>query len=81
MEEIAAKVNGQIITSGELDEKHKEAEAAATQGGLKGPKLEEFLKEADANALEREIDTLLLVDKAKDTAWRHRGCRRHQVFQ
>jgi len=66
VEEIAAKVNGQIITSGELDEKHKEAEAAATQGGLKGPKLEEFLKEADANALEREIDTLLLVDKAKD---------------
>jgi peptidyl-prolyl cis-trans isomerase SurA len=66
IEEIAAKVNGQIITRGDLDEKHKEAEAAATQGGLRGAKLQEFLKDSDTNALRGEIDQMLLVDKAKD---------------
>lgn len=66
VEEIVAKVNGEIVTRGQLDEKHKEAEAAASQMGLKGQKLADFLKQADANALAEEIDTMLLVDKGKD---------------
>jgi len=66
VEEIVAKVNGEIVTRGELDEKHKEAEAAASQMGLKGQKLADFLKQADGNALAEEIDTMLLVDKGKD---------------
>ena len=66
VEEIAAKVNGDIVTRGQLDEKHKETLAAATQAGLKGAKLEEAVKEADANALRDEIDQLLLVQKGKD---------------
>jgi len=44
VEEIVAKVNGEIITRGELDEKHKELEAAAAQAGLKGPKADEAIK-------------------------------------
>jgi parvulin-like peptidyl-prolyl isomerase len=66
VEEIAAKVNGDIITRGELDEKYKMIEQQAAQAGLKGAKLEQAVKEADANVLREEIDTLLLVQKGKD---------------
>ena len=63
VEEIAAKVNGDIVTRGELDEKHKEIESAAMQAGLKGAKLDEAVKEHSADILREEIDTLLLVQK------------------
>jgi parvulin-like peptidyl-prolyl isomerase len=66
VEEIAAKVNGDIVTRGELDEKHKEIESAAMQAGLKGAKLDEAVKEHSADILREEIDTLLLVQKGKD---------------
>jgi parvulin-like peptidyl-prolyl isomerase len=66
VEEIAAKVNGDIITRGELDEKHKEIEAQAAQSGLTGPKLVAAVKQADADTLEEQIDNLLLVQKGKD---------------
>src|SRR4051812_19479187 len=66
VEEIAAKVNGDIITRGQLEEKHKELEMQAKQEGLTGPKLQEVLKSADGDVLRNEIDTLLLVQKAKD---------------
>jgi len=66
VEEIAAKVNNEIVTRGELAEKHKETEDAAIQGGLKGAALQNFIKQKDADALCEEIDTLLLVQKGKD---------------
>jgi hypothetical protein len=66
VEEIAAKVNGDVITRGELAEKHKEIEAAAAQSGLTGAKAADFVKQADADALREEVDTLLLVQKGKD---------------
>ena len=66
IEEVAAKVNGDIVTRGELNEKHKEFEEEAKQRGMKGPALADALKEADDNALREEIDTLLLVQKGKD---------------
>ena len=66
VEEIVAKVNGEIITRGELEEKHKVLVAAAAQAGLKGPKAEEAIKERSGDILREEIDTLLLVQKAKD---------------
>ncbi len=66
VEEIVAKVNGEIITRGELEEKNKEIEGMATQQGLKGASREEKVKAADANVLREEIDTLLLVQKGKD---------------
>jgi len=65
VEEIAAKVNGDIVTRGELAEKHKEAESVLKAQGLTGTKLGQALKEADTDALSEEIDQLLLVQKAK----------------
>jgi parvulin-like peptidyl-prolyl isomerase len=66
VEEVAAKVNGDIITRSELDEKHKEIESAAAQAGISTAKRAEAIKQADADALRDEIDTLLLVQKGKD---------------
>jgi parvulin-like peptidyl-prolyl isomerase len=66
VEEIAAKVNGDIITRGELAKKRLEIEAEAKRQGLTGPRLQQTVTEYTANALRDEIDTLLLVQKGKD---------------
>src|SRR5580765_1646658 len=66
VEEIAAKVNGDIITRGELARKRLDIEAEAKRQGLSGPRLQQAVEEYTANALRDEIDTLLLVQKGKD---------------
>jgi parvulin-like peptidyl-prolyl isomerase len=66
VEEIAAKVNGDIITRGELARKRGEAEAEAKRQGLSGARLQQALDDYSANTLREEIDTLLLVQKGKD---------------
>ena len=66
VEEIAAKVNGDIITRGELARKRAEIEAEAKRQGLSGPRLQQAVDEYASNALREEIDTLLLVQKGKD---------------
>jgi peptidyl-prolyl cis-trans isomerase SurA len=66
VEEIAAKVNGDIITRGELEKKRMEIEAEARRQGLTGQRLTETVTEYAANALRDEIDQLLLVQKGKD---------------
>jgi parvulin-like peptidyl-prolyl isomerase len=66
VEEIAAKVNGDIITRGELEKKRLEIEADAKRQGFNGTRLQEAVKEAHADVLRKEIDTLLLVQKGKD---------------
>ena len=66
VEEIAAKVNGDIITRGELAKKRQDIEAEAKRQGLSGARLQQAVDEVVANALRDEIDTLLLVQKGKD---------------
>src|SRR5450631_3337475 len=66
VEEIAAKVNGDIITRGELARKRLDIEAEAKRQGLSGARLQQAVEEFSANALRDEIDTLLLVQKGKD---------------
>jgi parvulin-like peptidyl-prolyl isomerase len=66
VEEIAAKVNGDIITRGELAKKRQDIEAEAKRQGLTGARLKQAVDEVVANALRDEIDTLLLVQKGKD---------------
>ena len=66
VEEIAAKVNGDIVTRGELAEKNKEIEGSLHAQGLTGTKLSDAIQENTANALRDEIDQLLLVQKAKE---------------
>ena len=66
VEEIVAKVNGEIITRGELEEKNKMLEASAAQAGIKNASRDEKVKAAEANVLREEIDRILLVQKGKD---------------
>src|ERR1041384_708916 len=66
IEEIAAKVNGDIITRGELEQSRRDMETALKGEGLNGTRLQEELRNYAANALRDQIDQLLLVQKGKD---------------
>jgi parvulin-like peptidyl-prolyl isomerase len=66
VEEIAAKVNGDIITRGELDQQRRDLEKSMRAEGMTGQKLQDALREYDQNSLRDHIDQLLLVQKGKD---------------
>ena len=66
VEEIVAKVNGDIITRGELEKMHGYIEAELRKQGKSGAELAKDLKSAEADALEQKIDSLLLVARAKE---------------
>jgi parvulin-like peptidyl-prolyl isomerase len=66
VEEIVAKVNGDIITKGELDRGRQELEAQLRQKGLRGAELDKAVKQQAADGLRDQIDTLLLVQHGKD---------------
>jgi peptidyl-prolyl cis-trans isomerase SurA len=68
IEEIAAKVNGDIITRSELEQTRREIEQSLRAEGATGGKLQDQLREMTANALRDQIDQLLLVQRGKDLA-------------
>jgi peptidyl-prolyl cis-trans isomerase SurA len=65
VEEIAAKVNGDIITRGELEQTRREIEQQLRQEGLSGQKLTDSVSQYSSNALREKIDELLLVQKGR----------------
>src|SRR5215469_11452806 len=66
VEEIVAKVNGDIITRGQLDQSRQGIVQEARRQGLPSPQLNEIIADQQKNALRNQIDQLLLVQKAKD---------------
>jgi parvulin-like peptidyl-prolyl isomerase len=66
VEEIVAKINGDIVTRGDLEKARVNAEKEMRQQGLAGPALQPQLDKYSADELERQIDKLLLVQKAKE---------------
>jgi len=67
VEEIAAKVNGDIVTRGEILADQKKLETFLTQEQkLSGSRLKAAMDEGSKGILKEKIDTLLLVQKAKD---------------
>jgi parvulin-like peptidyl-prolyl isomerase len=66
IEEIVAKVNGDVITRTELQRSRRQMEAEMKQQGLTGPKLVSAIQEREGSILRDRIDQLLLVQKAKD---------------
>ena len=67
VEEIAAKVNGDIVTRGELDEQRKDLGTfLRQQRHLKGVELSEAEQQESKNFLRDKIDQLLMVQRAKD---------------
>ena len=67
VEEIIAKVNGDIITRGDVDHSRKQLEGELRQQkGLNGAALQQAISEHEKNLLRDRIDNLLLVQKGKD---------------
>ena len=66
VEEIIAKVNGDIITRGEMDQARTRLMEEAKSQGLTGAQLAEVVRNQDKNALRDQIDQLLLVQRGKD---------------
>lgn len=66
IEEIIAKVNGEIITRGDVERTRKQMEAAMREQGATGQRLQDAMAEADKNILRERIDQLLLQSKAKE---------------
>ncbi len=66
VEEIVAKVNGDIITRGELEKMHTYILTELRKQGKSGEELAKESKTAEADALRDKIDQLLLVARAKE---------------
>jgi parvulin-like peptidyl-prolyl isomerase len=66
VEEIVAKVNGDIITRGEIERTRQGLAAELRQQGTTGAKLQKELAERQKDALRDQIDQLLLVQRGKD---------------
>ena len=66
IEQIVAKVNGEIITESELERTRTLVEAELRQRGLAGQQLEDELKAREKNLLRDRIDELLIVQRAQE---------------
>jgi parvulin-like peptidyl-prolyl isomerase len=66
VEEIVAKVNGDIITRGDIARTRQTLEAQLKQEGLTGAALDKAIKEREKDGLREQIDQLLLVQHGKD---------------
>jgi peptidyl-prolyl cis-trans isomerase SurA len=64
VEEIIAKINGDIITRSELDRTRKQMEIELQARGVKGDALTKTIQEREKDTLRDRIDQLLLVQKA-----------------
>src|SRR6266545_2488335 len=66
VEEIVAKVNGDIITRGEIDHTRQQLAVDLKQQGVTGARLQAELQEKEKDALRDQIDQLLLIQRGKD---------------
>jgi peptidyl-prolyl cis-trans isomerase SurA len=66
VDEIIAKVNGEIVTRNDIERTRKQMEASFRQQGLTGVRLDEALKEGERNILREKLDQLLLLSKGKE---------------
>ena len=64
IEQIVAKVNGDIITRGELERGRPALEEELKQQNAPPARMQELLKQKEADALRDQVDALLLVQKA-----------------
>lgn len=66
VDEIIAKVNGEIVTRNDLDKARRTMIDNLRQQGLTGIRLENAIKEGESGILRERIDSLLLLSKAKE---------------
>ena len=66
VEEIIAKINGDVITNEDLARTQREARAEMVRQGAPAAKIQELLAEHEKDQLRNKIDQLLLIQKAKE---------------
>ena len=66
IEEIIAKINGEIVTRSEIDRRMTEARAEMMKQNVTGASLEEALAERQKDLLRELIDESLMVQRAKE---------------
>ncbi len=66
VEQIVAKVNGDIVTQGELDRAKQTLRMQLEAEKVPAAEREQIIKERDADALKDQIDGLLLIQKGKE---------------
>ncbi len=66
VDQIIAKVNGDIITSSDLSRQKKTLVAELKQRGAKDEQIQEVLQHREKDFLKEKIDQLLLVQRAKE---------------
>lgn len=66
LEEIVAKINGDIITRTEIERSRQQMLADAARAGAKAPEVEKLVKERERDILRDRIDQLLLIQKGKE---------------
>jgi parvulin-like peptidyl-prolyl isomerase len=66
VEQIVAKVNGEILTTSELERVRRQMEAELRRQGLSGAEFEKALKELEKNLLRDRVDQMLLVQRGDD---------------
>src|ERR1700694_5640977 len=66
VDEIVAKVNGDIVTRGELEHSRKQLDAELRQQGVAPAALPAAIAEKEKDLLRDRVDQLLLIQKGKD---------------
>jgi parvulin-like peptidyl-prolyl isomerase len=66
VEEIIAKVNGDIITRSEVERARKQMTAELKARGMKDDEIEKIVTDREKDVLRERIDQLLLVQKGKE---------------
>jgi parvulin-like peptidyl-prolyl isomerase len=66
IDQIVAKVNGDIVSQDEILKVSKETLQEAKAQGIQGPQAEQMIAEKQKNALRDRIDELLLIEKGKE---------------
>lgn len=66
IDEIVAKVNGDIITRSEVERERRTIEAELKKQGMTGQRLQDAIRETAKNTLRERIDQLLLISKGKE---------------
>jgi len=66
IEEVVAKVNGDIVTNTDLEKTRREAHADMVKQRMPAEQIQKFMEEHQKDELRNRIDQLLLIQKAKD---------------
>lgn len=66
IDQIVAKVNGDIVSQDEISKAARDAQQETKAQGVQGPQADQIVADKEKNALRDRIDELLLIEKGKE---------------